>query len=170
MMPSKTKSILIGAAVSAILSVVQVFLSVNGGTQTQSLALPLCCLTAVAGAGTAVWHYTTTHRLTIPAGTGAGLGAGAVAGGYLAAYLISKALQAVGVTPSDAENMERARQQLLDQGMDQAMIDQSMQMAEALSGPAGTAASLGLLAVLGAIGGAIAAAVFKRGEGEDYEV
>ena len=169
-MPSKSRSVLIGAAVAAVLALVQVFLAISGGTAGQYLSSLVCCLVAVAGAGTAVWHYTTTHRLTIPAGTGAGLGAAAVAAGYLVAYLVGEGLQALGVTPSDAEVIERSRQQLVDQGMDPAQVDQGLQMAELFSGPLGAAVSLLVLAVLGAVAGAVAASVFKRGPAEDYEV
>ena len=169
-MPSKTQSILLGAAVAAVLSLVQVFVATQGGTTGQYLSSVFCCLVAVAGAGTAVWHYATTNRLTLPAGTGAGLGAAAAALGGLIAFAIGRVLQAIGVFPSDAETLEQARQQLADQGMDPAMIDSSMQMAESMSGVVGGVINLVILAVLGAIVGAIAASVFKRGEAEDYEV
>ncbi len=169
-MPSKSRSVLIGAGVAAVLALIQVVLTVSGGTAGQYLSSLVCCLVAILGAGTAVWHYTSANRLTIPAGTGAGLGAAAVAAGYLVAYVVGEVLQALGVTPSDAEIIARSRQQLVDQGMDPAQIDQGLQMAEMLSGPLGAAVSLLMLAVLGAVAGAIAAAVFKRGEGEDYEV
>ena len=164
LMPSKSQSILIGAAVAAVLSLVNVFLAVNGGQAGQYLSSLVCCLVAVAGAGGAVWHYTSTHRLTIPAGTGAGLGALAVVAGYAVAYVLGEILQAVGVFPSDAEVMERSRQQALDQGMDPAMVDQSMQFAEMFQGPVGAIISAVILGVLGAVVGAIAAAVFKKGE------
>ena len=169
-MPSKTQSILLGAVVTAVLSLVQIFVATQGGTAGQYLSTVFCCLVAIAGAGTAVWHYATTHRLTLPAGTGAGLGAGATAIGSLISFALSRALQAVGVFPSDAETLEQARQQLADQGMDPAMIDSSMQMAESMSGVVGGVINLVVLAVLGAIVGAVAASVFKRGEAEDYEV
>ena len=163
-MPSKSQSVLLGAAVAAVLTLVNLFVATGGGQAGQYLSSLVCCLTAVAGAGVAVWHYTKTYSLTIPAGTGAGLGALAVAGGYLVAYVVGEVLQAVGALPSDAEVMERSRQQALDQGMDPAMVDQSMQFAEMLQGPLGAVVSVVLLAVLGAVVGAIAAAVFKKGE------
>ena len=169
-MPSKSRSILIGAAVAAVLAFIQGFLAVGGGTSGQYLGSLLCCLVAAAGAGTAVWHYTTTHNLTIPAGTGAGLGAAAVSAGYLVAYLIGVVLQAVGLRPSNAELLEQGRQQMIDQGMDSALVDQGMGVAEMASGPLGAAITLLVMAVLGAIVGAIAASVFKRGTVEDYEV
>ena len=169
-MPSKTQSIVLGAAVAAVLSLVQVFLASQGGTTGQYLSSVFCCLVAVAGAGTAVWHYATTNRLTLPAGTGAGLGAGAAALGGVIAYVIGELLQLIGLLPSDAEAIEQARRQMADQGMDPAMIDSSMQMAESMTGIVGGLVNVAILAVLGAVVGAIAASVFKKGEAEDYEV
>jgi hypothetical protein len=163
-MPSKTQSILLGAAVAAVLTIANLFLATGGGQTGQYLAGLVCCLSAVAGAGVAVWHYTSTHNLTISAGTGAGLGALACAGGYLIAYVVGEGLQAVGVLPSDAEVVERARQQLLDQGMDPAQVEQAMQFSELTTGVLGAVINVVVLAILGAVIGAIAAAVFKKGE------
>lgn len=162
-MPSKSPSILLGAAVAAVLGLLQLFLASSGGTSGQYLSGLVCCLVAIAGAGGAVWHYTTTHKLTIPAGTGAGLGAAAVAAGYALTYVIGEILQAVGVTPSDEELLEMSRSQLIDQGMDPSQVDQALEMGQMMSGPLGAVVGLVVLAILGAIIGAVAASVFKKG-------
>lgn len=169
-MPSKGQSILLGAFVAVALTLVQLFLVMSGGgTGTQILQSAICCLTAIAGAGVAVWHYTTTYELTIPAGTGAGLGAAATSLGYAIAYVIGLLLQAVGVMPSDEELMERAREQALQQNpeLSAEQLDQIMGFAESMSGTVGALINLVVLAIVGAIVGAIAASIFKKGRAGD---
>ena len=163
-MPSKSQSILLGAGVTFALILVQLFLSVQGGQAGQYLSTVACCLAAVGGAGAAVWHYTSTYRLTLPAGPGAGLGAAATSLGYIAAYIVGEVMQAVGAFPSDEEIMERTREQLIAQGMAPESIDAAMQTGEMFTGVLGAVVSLVVLAVLGAIVGAIAASIFKKGE------
>lgn len=166
-MPSKSRSILIGAAVAAVLSLIQLFVTAGGGQAGQYLSSLICCLVAIGGGGVAVWHYTSTHRLTIPAGTGAGLGAAASAGGYLVAYVVGELLQAVGVLPSDEEAMAAAREQLEAQGtLSAEQIQQTVEIGQMFTGVLGAVVSLIVLAVIGAVVGAIAAAIFKKGEAD----
>lgn len=170
-MPSKTQSILLGAGVYAVAGLITAFIAVNGGTAGGYLAGVLCCLTALIGPFIAVWHYTSTNRLTIPAGTGAGIGAAAVVIGGVISYGITLVLQAISVYPSDAELMDRQREQLLAQGLEPEAIESAMQMGEMFSGIAGAAINLVIAAVIGAIAGAIAASVFKKGvAGDDLDV
>lgn len=166
-MPSKSQSVLIGAAVAAVLSLVQLFIASGGGQAGQYLSGLICCLVAIGGAGVAVWHYTSTYRLTIPAGTGAGLGAMATGGGYLIAYAVGEILQAVGVLPSDEEALAAAREQLVAQGtLSAEQIEQTLEISQMFTGVLGAVVSLILLAVVGAVVGAIAAAIFKKGEAD----
>lgn len=168
-MPSKTQSILLGAAIGTVLGLVQLFLASNGGTAGQYLSSAVCCLTAVFGAGGAVWHYTSTHRLTIPAGTGATMGSAALVLGAVVSGAIGWLLQLVGVVPSDEVLLERARQQALEQNpnLEPEQLDQIMQFTETMSGPLGMVAGIVVMALLGAIVGAIAASVFKKGAVSD---
>ncbi|MEM6327078.1 MAG: DUF4199 family protein [Bacteroidota bacterium] len=168
-MPSKTQSIGIGVAVSVILSLVLGFVAYNAGTAGQTIAGCAGCLVALAAPMVAVWHYTSTFSLTIPAGQGAGLGAavgalGAVVGGLLQRLLIS-----IGVFP---DPVEAAREIYEQQGMSPEQIEQAMTMVEAFSNPVmGLVIGLVIGAVVGAIGGAIGAAIFKKGaNADDYEV
>lgn len=163
-MPSKTQSVVLGAAVYAVASLITAFIALNGGTAGQYLSSVLCCLVALVGPFVAVWHYTNTNDLTIPAGTGAGLGALTVVLGGVISYAIQKVLQAVGAFPSDAEILESTRQQMLDQGMDPAQVDQAMGMTEMFTGVVGFGINLVIAAIIGAIAGAIAASVFKKGD------
>lgn len=166
-MPNKSQSVLLGALITAVLGLIMAVISFSGGTAGQYLTSLVCCLTAVIGASVAVWHYTNTYDLTISAGTGAGLGALALAAGGALSYVVSEALQAVGLFPSDAAILEQQRQQLLAQGMDPAQVDQGLQFAQTFQGPIGAVANVVVMAILGAVVGAIAASIFKRGEADD---
>jgi hypothetical protein len=166
-MPSKSQSILLGAAVYTVAALITGFVAINGGTVGGYLASALCCVSALLGPFVAVWHYTSTNRLTIPAGTGAGMGAAAIALGGIVSYLITLLLQAVNVYPSNAEMMERQREQLVAQGLEPEQIEQAMQMGEMFQGVAGAAINLVIAALIGAVAGAIAASVFKKGVAAD---
>lgn len=162
-MPSKVPSIALGGAVYAVAALFTGYVTLQGGTSAQYVTLLLCCVSALLGPAVAVWHYTTSYGITVQAGPGAGMGAAAVVAGGLVSYVVTLALQASGIYPSDAEIMERQREQLLAQGLDPAQIDQALQMGEMLSGPIGVAVNVIVAAVIGAVGGAIAASIFKRG-------
>ena len=58
-MPDKQQSIILGGIVAGILS-----------TSYLGFLNLLCCMGIIIGALVAVWHYTDTHELTIPSGTG----------------------------------------------------------------------------------------------------
>lgn len=162
-MPDKTPSILLGAAVYVVVSLALSFIALNGGTSGQYLTSALCCLFAVVVPAVAVWHYTHTYHVTIPAGTGAGIGALAIVLGGVVSYVIQKGLQVVGAFPSDAEILERTREQLSLQGLEPEQIEQAMGMSEMFQGVVGFAINLVIAAVIGAIAGAVAASIFKKG-------
>ena len=166
-MPNKTPSIALGAAVYVVASLIIAMITFNGGTTGQYVSSALCCLVAIAVPSLAVWHYTNTHSVTIPAGTGAGLGALAIVIGGAVAIAIQKLLQLVGVFPTDAEVMAQTRSQMIAQGMDPAQVDQAMQMGQMFQGIGGILINLAISAVIGAIAGAVAASVFKKGTVEE---
>ncbi|WP_412063146.1 hypothetical protein [Rubrivirga sp. IMCC45206] len=166
-MQPKAPSIVLGAAVYAVAALIVGFFAINASGSAQYLTGVLCCLAAIAGPAVAVWHYTSTHHVTVPAGTGAGLGAAAIVIGGLVSYGITKVLQAVNVYPSDAEMMDRQRDQLIAQGLEPEMVEQSMQMGEMMQGIGGALINLVIAAIIGAIAGAVAASVFKRGPAGD---
>ena len=165
-MPSKFPSIAIGAAVYAVLSVLLTVVGQSGGLVAQSLSGCAVCLAALAGPLVAVWHYTSTHRLTIPAGTGAGIGAGAGALGGVLAGVVALVLQAVGALPDAEEQLARTREMMLESGADPAQIDQQMELTAGLTGNPVVGIVIGIVvgAVVGAIAGAIGASVFKKGD------
>ncbi len=166
-MQPKVPSIALGAAVYTVLALIVGFFALNASGSAQYLTSVLCCLAAISGPAVAVWHYTSTHDLTIPAGTGAGLGAAAIVAGGLVSLAITKALQMANVYPSDAEIMDRQRDQLIAQGLEPEMIEQSMKMGEMMQGVGGALINIVIAALIGAIAGAIAASVFKRGSAGD---
>lgn len=169
-MQPKVPSIVLGAAVYAVASLIVGFFALNATGSGQYLTGLFCCLAAIAGPAVAVWHYATTYEATLPAGTGAGLGAAAIVGGGIVSYAITKLLQVVNVYPSDAEIMERQRDQLIAQGLEPEMIEQSMAMGEMFQGVGGFLINLVVAAIIGAIAGAVAASVFKRGPvGDDLD-
>ena len=170
-MPSKPPSFVIGALVYALVGAVMSFIASSGGMATQMLGGCGLCLGALAGPMVGVWHYVSTNRLTIPAGSGAGLGAVTGLAGGVLSYVLGQLLRAIGLLPTAAEMIERQREMLIDMGMDAAQVDAQLASGSAMSGPIAEIATaiIGGL-IIGAIGGAIAASIFKKGEAEDYEV
>jgi hypothetical protein len=167
-MPSKTPSIALGAVAYVVLSLGAAFLVVQGGTVLGALAGCFGCLVILAGPMLAVWHYTSTHRVTLLPGQGAGLGAITGAVGAVVSGLIQQALIALDVLPDTAEAMAMQRDEMLSQGMDPAQIDSAMGFAEQLGGMTSNpfmSILFGLVigAALGALFGALASVMFKKG-------
>ncbi|NNF57347.1 MAG: hypothetical protein HKN04_03815 [Rhodothermaceae bacterium] len=163
-MPSKLPSILIGGITYAVIGAIAGFLAQMGGGM-QFVAGALACLVApIVGCGLAVWHYTTTHQLTIAAGQGAGLGAAAGILGGLVGWVLQQLFVAAGLLLGPAE---QARRQVEAQGLSGEQAEQAVQFAETFSGPLGIVIGLVIAAVLGAIIGAIAAVIFKKGADDE---
>ena len=164
-MPNKMPSILVGALVLTVISVLS---SVTIG-QSGAVAQTVGCLTLLVAAIVAVAHYTSTNRLTLTAGQGASLGVMATVLGLVLAFAISYLLQLVGVTPTFEEVMEmemaRQRESLAARGMSQDEIDQALAMGASMSSPLiAVGISMVLGTIVGAITGAVSALVFKKGE------
>lgn len=168
-MPSKSQSIVLGAAVYTVAGLITAFVALGAGASGQYLVGVLCCVSALLGPFVAVWHYTTTNELTIPAGQGAGIGAVTIVLGGVVSYAITLVLQTVGAYPSDAELLERQRDQLVAQGLEPEQIEQALQMGEMFQGAGGVAINLVVAALIGAIAGAVAASVFKKGRADAYD-
>ena len=159
-MQSKFPSIAIGSLVYAILGVIGSFLAQSGGSIVGGV---IGCLAAIIGCGAAVWHYTSTHQLTISAGQGAGLGALTGVVGGLIGWIIQRMFIAAGLL---LDPVEQVRRQMQDQGLSREQIDQAVELTESFSGPVGIVVGIVIAAILGAIIGAIAAVIFKTG-GDD---
>ena len=156
-MSDKTQSILIGGAVVAVLS-----------TSYIGFINCLCCAGVIIGAMTAVWHYTNTNSLTIPAGQGAVIGLLAAIVGAVLAMLVNYILINLGIR-SDQAIVEF----ILNRFGDQMPLEQVEAMEEQLDaslsfGTFFINSLIGLVVstIFGAIGGAIGASVFKKGEDE----
>src|SRR5690606_18851160 len=85
----------------------------------------LACLAYVGAGLLAVWHYTSTHQLTITGGKGAGMGALAGIVAAVVAQLIAFILSQLGLTPGMAEAIEQALQSRM---MDPEQADQIASM------------------------------------------
>lgn len=154
-MTGKQQSILLGGLVVALLS-----------TSYLSFINCLCCLGVIAGSMVAVWHYADSNQLTVKPGDGAMIGLSAAILGSLIAIFLNYTLISLGIR-HDAALINT----LLDTFGEAMPPDQYEELIEQrdapvrfadyfLSGLLGVAVS----AVFGAIGGAIGAALFKKGD------
>ncbi len=155
-MPDRNQSIILGTALTAVLS-------------TSYLGLITCCCGGVIiGALVTVWHYTSTHGITVTGGQGAVLGLTVgVLGAVISAILDYVLIQAgVRVDHTIMQFMlDRFGDQMPPESYDQLV----QQMEEAITfGKFALQALIGVAfsAGFGAIGGAIGASVFKKG-GDD---
>ncbi|MEM8488995.1 MAG: hypothetical protein AAF564_25845 [Bacteroidota bacterium] len=152
-MPSKTQSIILGGAIVGVLSPLIGLIPVVGGC--------ISCLGYTIAGVVAVWHYTSTHELTIAGGSGAGMGALAGIVTALVGGLVSYVLIALDVAPG----MEQVMEGFAESG---ALDDEQLEdIADFIFSPVAYLAFMGvgaiIGAILGAIGGAIGASVFKKG-------
>lgn len=155
-MPSKTQSILIAGVSMAVVAALVGFFPVVGGCLT--------CVAVLAAGLIAVWHYTDTYNLTITGGTGAGMGAAAGAVMTVVGILLGLVLAVLGLQPGFGEGRRQALQGLEDSGLDPEQLDQFSGIIESAAFPLViVACTLVVYLILGAIGGAIGAAVFKKG-------
>ena len=165
-MPNKMPSILVGALVLTVISVLSSVLIGQGGGVAQTIG----CLTLLLAGVVAVWHYTSTNHATLKAGQGAALGVMATLLGLALSFAIGYVLQELGITPSFDEVMEaemaRQRDKLVARGMSQDEIDQAMAFAGGGSPLVTIGISLVMGTVLGAITGAVSALVFKKGDAQ----
>ncbi len=125
----------------------------------------LACLCYIVCGVVAVWHYTGEHAVTLRSGQGVGLGALAGVAGGVVASLLGFFFRAVGVLPDAMEELENSG------AMEQMEGTPMLGFVEFMAGPTGmmvvTVLAIGFGTILGLVGGAIGAAVFKKGEAED---
>ncbi len=168
-MPSKTQSILIGGLVAAVTGTI---LQVAGHVSGLSDPLDpqpvlgiifglLGCMIMLTSGLVAVWHYATENELTLTGGQGVGIGAlsgivYAVVGLALGWLLI---LMGILPSPQDTLDMMRDAGTFDTPGAEQA--ESITRMMVTWGGPVFAIVG-GIL--MGLIGGAIGAALFKRGE------
>lgn len=165
-MPSKTQSIVLGAVVAVVVGTLLNIVIANAGTTGLMIGGCTACLLIFIGPLVAVWHYTSTHSLTLTAGEGAGIGALTGVAGSALGWAVTYVLRLADVLPTAAEAQRQAAEAF---GADPSQLpDQSGSF---LSTPIGELlVGLVMGAILGAIGGAIGAAIFKKGDPLDDEV
>jgi hypothetical protein len=159
-MPDKQQSVFLGSIVVALLS-----------TSYIGYINFICCIGVIIGAVVAVWHYTDTHRLTIPAGRGAVLGLQAGLIGAVIALVLNYVLIQIGIRHDHLlvdfiiNNMgDSLPPEQIDSMMDQR--DEPVRlMPYMLQGTLGVLLS----GAFGALGGSIGAALFKKGTPEQPE-
>ena len=155
-MPDQKQSILIGAAISLVLS-----------TSYLSIINCICCAGYIAAGLATVWHYTDAHRVTLESGRGAVMGMlAAVVGAFLAIFL-NYILYSLGLS-----NAGEVIGELMIQQFGASMSPEQLEQFEAAQNQEIGFLSFffqGLIwvvmgAIFGAIGGAIGAAIFKKGD------
>lgn len=152
-MPDKTPSILLAGIAVGVAATVLNLVPVVGSC--------LACLAYIGAGLLAVWHYTDRHRITLKGGQGAGIGALAGLVAMVTASLLQFVFMMIGVQPSLREMVS---DQLDMSGLDPAQVEQIMNMVESPFFIVGILlVATVIYAILGAIGGAIGASLFKRG-------
>ncbi|MFK7844538.1 MAG: hypothetical protein AB8G77_04495 [Rhodothermales bacterium] len=152
-MPNKYQSIFLGGAITGALIPLIGLVPVVGGC--------ISCLGYSIAGIVAVWHFTSTHELTIEGGTGAGMGALAGIVTAIVGSVVSYVLIELGLAPGT----DQIVQDLADSGaFEDEMLDS---IAGFFESPLSYLLFIGvgclLGAILGAVGGAIGASMFKKG-------
>lgn len=156
-MSPRSQSILIGGLVTAVLS-----------TSVLGLINLICCLGVIIGAVVAVWHYTSSQRLTITAGQGASIGALSAIVGALISTVLNLALTSLGLDFSGVFN-EAMLDLFRDMMPPEQIAEMERQMREGQSAGqliVSSVIAIFVFAIFGAAGGAIGAALFKKGGAE----
>lgn len=153
-MPSRTQSILIGGLVTGILS-----------TSVLGMINILCCAGVIIGAMVGVWHYTEENSLTIPSSQGALIGALCGVIGAVIAGILNQLLMTIGLD----FGMAMQEQFMRNMGMSAEQLEQMREMQQGQQGNVlwtigGIVFSMFLFAIFGALGGAIGASVFQKGD------
>lgn len=162
-MPSKTTSALIGGgAMLALGTVFSLLQFVIPNPAVGVLSSCLSCAGLLVGGGIAVWHYTKTHGVTLTGGQGVALGAqaGLIAAvlGFVLLLLVWLFMGMPSVSDMIAPMIDR-NPQITPEQRDQVLAIYDSPIALVMV----AVVSLIAYAVAGLIGGAIGAAVFKRG-------
>ncbi|GIV58505.1 MAG: hypothetical protein KatS3mg042_1418 [Rhodothermaceae bacterium] len=155
-MPDKQQSILLGGLLVGLLS-----------TSYLGLINMICCLGVLIGSVVAVWHYTSTYELTIPAGEGATIGALAAVLGGVISLVLNFVLMKLGIRHDLVISqfmLERFAESMPPEQLDQIreQMSQPVTLGTYLK-QAWYGAGLIITAIFGAIGGALGAVMFKKG-------
>ena len=167
-MPDQKQSILLGALVTALLGLLLAFFSQGGGQMSAAVAgMAACCLAPLAGALMALWHFTDTHTVTLSTGEGAKLGAITAALGSVLSSALTYLFRFLGIFPGPEEQVDMMRERMYEQGMTEEQVNQALEMSQNFMSPVAqlgfVIAAVFIFAVVGAAGGALGSALFKKG-------
>ena len=154
-MPDKKQSIILGGLVVGLLS-----------TSYLGMINQACCLGVLIGAALSVWHYTTENDVTLKTGTGAGMGSLAAIFGWGLSTVLTWALTLVGI------GADKFTKRGVIEGMEaQLPPEQADVIIPVMEDYFFVVYIVGILsfALFGAIGGAIATKMFKKGGDEPTE-
>ena len=174
-MPSKKQSVLVGGLIAAVIGTgvaITQHLSGAGGPANQNPVLGMIfgllgCVVMLTSGVIAVWHYTSENELTLRPKQGVGIGtlAGLV---YAAAALaLGWLLVLFNVLPSPEETMEVMRN---SGAFDTPGAEQGLAFAEIMITWGWAVGTLLLGVIMGLVGGAIGAAIFKHGPDPESEL
>ncbi len=167
-MPSKTQSILVGGLVAAVTgTILQVAGYVSGATSPVDpnpvlgiIFNILGCMVMLTSGLVAVWHYATENELTLKGSQGVGIGSLAGIVYAVAGIVLGWVLVLLNVLPSPEETLELMR----DAGTFDAPGAEQAESITRIMVTWGWVVMAFIGGVLmGLIGGAIGAALFKRG-------
>ena len=156
------------AILSTVIQVVSTLSNAGMGMQASPVGIILGCLGCLVGLTSgliAVWHYTGEHELTLTGGQGVKLGALAGVVSALAAFLLTRALVLMDVMPSADDMLNLLMENPAFDNPD-ANMDMVEWWIEFSMGWGGLLVGLIFGPLFGLAGGAIGAAMFKRGDTE----
>jgi hypothetical protein len=157
-MHEKQQSVLVGGLAIALLS-----------TSYIGLINCFCCAGIILGAMFGVRHYTSLHGITIASGEGATIGALAGLLGGVIAFFLNLLLAAIGLDANEA--IMNVMLSIFRDYMPPEQYETFMEQRERSPGAGEYVFNffLGITvsSIFGAIGGAIGAALFKKGESEE---
>lgn len=172
-MQSRTTSILIGGLSCALLSTfIQIASTLsNPAGQNPLMGAVFGCLGCIVGLTSgliAVWHFTGEHELTLTRSEGIKLGALAGLVSAFVGWMMVQALMILNVMPS-AEDMIELMMDNPALDNPEANLDMVIQWIEISMGWGGLVIALIFGPVLGLLGGMIGAAMFKKGDSDEFD-
>lgn len=174
-MPSKTQSVLVGGLIAAVIStVVAVVQNLSGASDpvNQDPVLGIIfgllgCMVMLTSGVIAVWHYTSENELTLRPSQGVGIGVLAGLIYAAAAVALGWLLVLFNVLPSPEETMEVIRE---SGAFDAPGAEQGAAFAEIMVTWGWVGGVLIGGVIMGLVGGAIGAAMFKHGPDPESEL
>ena len=122
----------------------------------------LACLAYIGAGVMAVWHFSTTNQINVPAGKGVVLGLMAGVAATVIAIILADILRSVGWMPGLEETIAQMEEAGSLDAMDEGTRDTVLGLVEKMFGWVGKIVGLLIGSLAGMIGGAIGGALFKN--------